>query len=54
MLNFSAQTNSLSIQQTIEAKLTKRGKKFLCAQGNKTCVIFVDDVNMPMVEKYGA
>ncbi len=54
MFNFSAQTTSVSIQQTIEDKLTKRGKKVLLAKSNNTCVIFVDDVNMPMVEKYGA
>ena len=34
--------------------MNKRGKKVIGAQGTKTCVIFIDDVNMPMVEKYGA
>jgi dynein heavy chain, axonemal len=32
----------------------KRGKKCLGAKGTNTCVIFVDDVNMPMVEQFGA
>ena len=55
MLTFSAQTNSLSTQQTIEAKLEpKKGKGTIGSKGNSTSVIFVDDVNMPMVEKYGA
>ena len=54
-LTFSAQTNSNSTQQTIEAKLEKkRGKKCIGSKGNSTCVLFVDDVNMPMVETYGA
>jgi dynein heavy chain len=54
-LNFSAQTNSNSTQQTIESKLDKKkGKEVLGAKGNNTCVIIIDDVNMPSVEKYGA
>lgn len=54
-LNFSAQTNSYSTQQTIEANLEKkRGKQHLGAKGNNTLVIFIDDVNMPAVERYGA
>ena len=54
-LNFSAQTSSLATQQSIEAKLEKkRGRKHLGVQGQKKCIIFVDDINMPAVEKYGA
>ena len=54
-LNFSAETNSSSTQQTIEAVLEKKqGRKVLGAKGNNTLVIFIDDVNMPSVEKYGA
>ncbi len=55
MLNFSAQTSSNSTQKAIEGKLEKkRGKEVIGAPGSQTCVIFVDDVNMPTVEKYGA
>mmetsp|Transcript_7540 Transcript_7540/g.6879 ORF Transcript_7540/g.6879 Transcript_7540/m.6879 type:complete len:251 (-) Transcript_7540:75-827(-) len=54
MFNFSAQTTSFSIQKTIEEKLSKRGKKVILAKGNNTTVIFVDDVNMPQVERFGA
>lgn len=54
-LNFSAQTNSYSTQQTIESRLEKKkGKQFLGAKGNNTCLISIDDINMPAVEKYGA
>lgn len=55
MLNFSAQTSSPSIQQNIESKLEKKkGKKYLGAMGNNKVLLFVDDVNMPSVETYGA
>ena len=53
-LNFFAQTNSSSTQQTIEADLEKKqGRKVLGAKENNSLVIFIDDVNMPSVEKYG-
>ena len=52
---FSAQTTSKQLQSFIESKLeNKRGKKFIGSKGGKSCLIFVDDINMPMVEEYGA
>lgn len=55
VLNFSAQTSSNSTQQTIEADLEKKqGRKLLGAKGNNTLVLFIDDVNMPSIERYGA
>ena len=54
-LNFSAQTDSLTTQQTIESKLEiVGGGNTKGSAGGKTTIIFVDDVNMPMVEKFGA
>ena len=54
-LNFSAQTSSRGAQASIEDKLEMRkGPAFLGATGNATSLIFVDDVNMPAVEEYGA
>lgn len=54
-LCFSAQTTSSELQKFIESKLEKkRGKKVIGAKGNKQCLIFVDDINMPTVEQYGA
>jgi dynein heavy chain len=53
-INYSAQTSSLVVQSSIEAKMEKKRKNLLGAPSNKKLVIFVDDVNMPIVETYGA
>ncbi len=54
VVNFSARTASLSVQGAIESKLEKKKKTQLGAPAGKRVVIFVDDVNMPTVETYGA
>ena len=42
-------------QETIESKLVaKAGKEQIGPKGKNTAVIFIDDINMPMVEQYGA
>ncbi len=53
-MNFSAQTLSLITQQAIESKLEKKRKNLLGAPAGKKCIFFVDDINMPLVESYGA
>ena len=53
-LNFSAQTDSFSTQNNIESKLEKKRKKSRGAKGTLKTLIFVDDINMPAVEQYGA
>ena len=53
-LTFSAQTNARKTQETIEGKLIKYRKTLLGAPSGKQVIIFVDDVNMPMLEQYGA
>ena len=53
-LNFSAQTGAKSTQLSIEKKLQKKTKTMYGGPGNKHVVIFVDDINMPTKEEFGA
>ena len=52
-INMSAQTTSAKTQQGIQEKLEKKKRTILGAVGKKVAV-FVDDINMPTVETYGA
>ena len=53
-LMFSAATDSLITQSTIESKLERFKKNLIGAKSGRKMVIFIDDINMPAVEKYGA
>lgn len=53
-MNFSAQTTSFRTQEIIELKLEKKKRTLLGAPMGKKVIIFVDDVNMPKLERYGA
>ena len=53
-INMSAQTTSLKTQFGIQEKLEKKKRGLFGAPPGKKIAIFIDDINMPQVEEYGA
>ena len=53
-INMSAQTSSLRTQQSIDEKLEKKSRTRYGAPPQKKIIVFIDDINMPAVEEYGA
>lgn len=52
-LNFSSRTSSIDVQRTIEDNVEKRTGTIYGPKAGKSMVVFVDDLNMPVVDKYG-
>ncbi|CAH2255707.1 dynein heavy chain 14, axonemal [Pelobates cultripes] len=53
-VQLGANTSAANIQSQILNKLTKRGRDTLGAPKSKKVAVFIDDLNMPNPEQYGA
>lgn len=54
MINFSAKTSAERTQQSMLAKTAKMRTNYTVEPGYVMNAVFVDDINMPAVEQYGA
>jgi dynein heavy chain len=53
-MTFSAQTSANQTQDYLDDKMTKRRNKVYGPEVGKRFVCFIDDLNMPKKEEYGA
>ena len=53
-INFSAQTTSNNLMNVFNDKLKKRKRDQLGPPAGKKMFLFIDDVNMPQLDRYGA
>ena len=51
---FSAKSSANFTQKQVEDKLEKKKRRHLGPKDNKKLIVFIDDMNMPAVEKEGA
>ncbi|CAM9568719.1 unnamed protein product [Heterosigma akashiwo] len=53
-MNYSAQTKPANLRDILEGKLEKKRKTLLGPPAGKRMLLFIDDLNMPALETYGA
>jgi len=53
VINQNSHTDALSLQLIIEQSIEKRAGKTYTPIGNKRHIFFIDDLNMPSLDKYG-
>jgi len=53
IMNFNSFTDSVALQASIESMVVKKSGKTFGSGSNKTLIFYIDDMNMPAVEKYG-
>jgi len=51
-ISFNSFTTSLSLQKSIETMVEKKSGRTFGSATNKTLIYFIDDMNMPFVDKY--
>eukprot|EP00981_Chlorochromonas_danica_P000077 scaffold30_cov166-Ochromonas_danica.AAC.10 len=54
VMGYSAQTKPANLRDVLETKLEKKRKNLLGPPAGKRMLLFIDDLNMPALEKYGA
>ncbi|KAL1464921.1 hypothetical protein WDU94_004526, partial [Cyamophila willieti] len=52
-VNFSSRTSSMSMQRNLESVVEKKTRDVYAPPAGKKLVLFIDDLNMPQVDKYG-
>ncbi|KAL7295702.1 hypothetical protein TKK_0011053 [Trichogramma kaykai] len=52
-INFSSRTTSMDVQRNLESAVEKRTKDIFGPPPGKKLIVFIDDMNMPMVDTYG-
>jgi dynein heavy chain len=53
-VNFSGKTSTRNLQDAFEGNLEAKRKTLLGPPGGKKMVFFIDDVNMPQLDRYGS
>eukprot|EP00929_Paragymnodinium_shiwhaense_P087549 TRINITY_DN476_c0_g6_i1.p1 TRINITY_DN476_c0_g6~~TRINITY_DN476_c0_g6_i1.p1 ORF type:complete len:3651 (-),score=1240.57 TRINITY_DN476_c0_g6_i1:538-10725(-) len=52
-INFSSATSPFGFQRTVEAEVERKTGRTFCPPGGKKMVVFLDDLSMPLVNKWG-